>query len=460
MASVRAGNGLPTSASRKSLGNITGSGSLVESSWVPAWFRQWVRQGQNTGGANGFFGEPATPKLLSYTPKKMWTFWGGLFDRDLTAFYGNLPQHFAWSFLFPGILVTLFLVIDFVDNGGPINDGKPGYARRASITLERMAKTSSGDFRGLVSYVLGGYVVRAFSMWYARRKNYAAFCGTTRNLILQLATAMPVEPTTSLSQAEVDMLRSTVGRWAILAHEVGTLKARGEMDSDESKEYLLQVGLTMPGEWETMVKGDRHSTILWWVLLAVKRAHYAGHTTDVELEKCAEAVSLMRAQANDLMSSLDRDIPYPYASLVGALVRINVLLMSLWKSTELYLMFCGMTGIGSQNWGTAHSLNPQCQIPNPQAPNNTGLIWLVAVIFHLASLFFWNLSYQAMYDLGKILHNPFGNRRIDVAHEAIHAGLRRLAEGLLAGGEAHVPPTMPFAAPQSLPMAKWRDLAA
>ena len=124
----------------------------------------------------------------------------------------------------------------------------------------------------------------------------------------------------------------------------------------------------MPGEWETMVKGDRHSTILWWVLLAVKRAHYAGHTTDVELEKCAEAVSLMRAQANDLMSSLDRDIPYPYASLVGALVRINVFLMSLWKSTELYLMFCGMTGIGPHNWGTAHSLNPQCLIPNPQVP--------------------------------------------------------------------------------------------
>ena len=31
----------------------------------------------------------------------------------------------------------------------------------------------------------------------------------------------------------------------------------------------------------------------------------------------------MRAQANDLMSSLDRDIPYPYASLVDADGRLS-----------------------------------------------------------------------------------------------------------------------------------------
>ena len=221
------------------------------------------------------------------------------------------------------------------------------------------------------------------------------------------------------------------------------------MDTDEAKQYLLDVGLIKAGEWETMVGGDRHSTVLWWVLLTVKRAHYAGETTQTELERCADAVSGMRAQANDLMSSLDRDIPYPYASLVGMLVRINVFLMSLWKSTELYLMLCG-TRVGSQTWATAHEMNPQCHVsPNPMPPNNGWFIWWSMVVFHLAALFFWNMSYKSMFDLGKVLHNPFGNRRIDVAHETIHAGLRKLAESLLSKGTSHVPPTMPFPALQA-----------
>ena len=42
----------------------------------------------------------------------------------------------------------------------------------------------------------------------------------------------------------------------------------------------------------------------------------------------SNAVLSMRAQANDLMSSLDRDLPYPYASIVGALVNFVIFLQS------------------------------------------------------------------------------------------------------------------------------------
>ena len=35
----------------------------------------------------------------------------------------------------------------------------------------------------------------------------------------------------------------------------------------------------------------------------------------------------------------------------------------------------------------------------------------------------WNVSYNALYDLGHMLTNPFGNRRIDLPHETIGAGL-------------------------------------
>ena len=45
----------------------------------------------------------------------------------------------------------------------------------------------------------------------------------------------------------------------------------------------------------------------------------------------------------------------------------------------------------------------------------------------------WNLSYGGLYDLGYALYNPFGARRIDVAHEAIGGGIFKLAKSLAEG---------------------------
>ena len=68
---------------------------------------------------------------------------------------------------------------------------------------------------------------------------------------------------------------------------------------------------------------------------------------------------------------------------------------------------------------------------------------LVSVIlFRLAILAAWNVSYGGMYDLCKILHNPFGNRRVDIAHEAIQKGLRTLGDNLLTATDHVMPPTM------------------
>ena len=50
-----------------------------------------------------------------------------------------------------------------------------------------------------------------------------------------------------------------------------------------------------------------------------------------------------------------------------------------------------------------------------------------------------------MYDLCYVLHNPFLSRRLDVAHDTIGAGIRKLAESL-AAAEPHVPKTMRFGA--------------
>jgi hypothetical protein len=48
----------------------------------------------------------------------------------------------------------------------------------------------------------------------------------------------------------------------------------------------------------------------------------------------------------------------------------------------------------------------------------------------LVVLFAWNVSYKSLYDLGYLLHNPFGDRRIDVAHETIGSGIRAFSRSV------------------------------
>ena len=53
-----------------------------------------------------------------------------------------------------------------------------------------------------------------------------------------------------------------------------------------------------------------HTSVLWWVQLALKRLADGGHISQEALAtSLAGAISTMRGQANDLMSSLDRDAP-------------------------------------------------------------------------------------------------------------------------------------------------------
>ena len=45
----------------------------------------------------------------------------------------------------------------------------------------------------------------------------------------------------------------------------------------------------------------------------------------------------------------------------------------------------------------------------------------------------WNISYGGLYELGYFLQNPFGSRRVDVAHEIIGDGINNLSKNLAAG---------------------------
>jgi len=197
-----------------------------------------------------------------------------------------------------------------------------------------------------------------------------------------------------------------------------------------------------------MVGGDRHTTVIFWIQTLMNRINQLGGISNHNLSTIARATTGLRAQANDLQSALDRDLPYPYSSLVGMLVKINLFLMSTWKGLQIALDVCG-AGPPSAKWSDAWSVGrmgrpPQCEY--------TPHVLASDIAVRLIVLLFWNVSYAAMFDLCKILHNPFGNRRLDVAHEVIQNGLKRLADELLLHSEEVLPPDMLCA-----PQGKGRD---
>tara|TARA_B110001452_G_scaffold95884_1_gene79263 strand:+ start:410 stop:775 length:366 start_codon:yes stop_codon:yes gene_type:complete len=98
----------------------------------------------------------------------------------------------------------------------------------------------------------------------------------------------------------------------------------------------------------------------------------------------------------------------PYTNLVAWLVRLAVLLQTV-----------------------VHGLQVRA------LDDTASKVWAAAGIFLYAFFFF---SFLGMH---RVLHNPFLERLIDVAHEPIvNEGLKSLADGLMRG-HAFLPPTWP-----------------
>lgn len=200
--------------------------------------------------------------------------------------------------------------------------------------------------------------------------------------------------------------------WLRVTHLCVHEQPRGEMDSEKGRQYLTTRNLLVPGEWEALVNGERHTTVNWWIQMELRRLTEAHLIAPVALPTLQTYTATMRAQANDLMLHLDQDKPYPYVALCGMLVKCNVVIMSTWR------------GILWATW--YYSLGGElCLTPK---------FWV-----DILALFAWNMGYTALYQLGCILHNPFGDRRIDVPHEVIHDSLYRLSVEL-PDARGHLPP--------------------
>ena len=103
-----------------------------------------------------------------------------------------------------------------------------------------------------------------------------------------------------------------------------------------------------------------------------------------------------------------------HASSARELTESNVRLFSTWKGLDW--------AVWLRSFGYAIFDQPK--------------MWVDALI-----LLSWNVSYQGLYDLTYTLHNPFLDRRLDVAHETISGGIRNLASSLM-DGVPYLPPAL------------------
>lgn len=110
--------------------------------------------------------------------------------------------------------------------------------------LEDVLEQSTESFQWLIAFILSGFVTTSVTAWNTRRTNYASLCGNARNLNILLSSLLPIDR----EDKDLCKTRKTLARWVMLAFELAMLKARGHMDSDEGKDYLLSSGLLEEGE--------------------------------------------------------------------------------------------------------------------------------------------------------------------------------------------------------------------
>eukprot|EP00439_Symbiodinium_sp_Y106_P012083 s1366_g1.t2 len=374
---------------------------------------------------SGFYG--AIPRLLTYSPDKIWTFSAPFVVRDLTVCnaVSNVLPHLV-ALLYALILMIILCFTAFPD--GEIGEGKACDAGNVQMCqLEETMKNAKVEFRFLVAFVLAGFVAMTVGTWHSRRTTYAALCGNVRNLIVQLATFLPVDK----SNQQLMQERRKLGRWVILAFELALQKARGKMDALETREFLESTKTLLPAEWNAMVAGDRHTTVIAWIQQKCVALQKDGVLLAQALPKISEDISSLRGKANDLMGCLEQDKPYAYSSLVGLLVNINLLIMCTWKGVE-WSIWC-------RSFGDKLFEQPK--------------FWLDVLV-----LVVWNMSYRALYDLTTTLHNPFGGDATGLllmfpSGQATGWGAADILLGR-ARPSAKLPVTIPLSEEDALPPCK------
>jgi Bestrophin, RFP-TM, chloride channel len=321
--------------------------------------------------------------------------------------------------------------------------------------LETTLQQAQMQLQFLAPIVLGGYVFLTIGLWMERRAAYLALCSAVRNMNVNLASIIPpVPPGGSGGQdakkhrtltKRIRHARKTMARWSLLGFELSVLKARGQMDMEViAIPHLRSMRLLEKDEWEAMVPGDRHTTVWFWLQAKAIKLGQAGVVpSEIHTQTLCNAITLVRDRANDLMSSLNRDLPFPFVSLTGILVNCFLLVNALWKGV-----------VSNTRQGKAihdkTKLNHESLTPHLLILRQQWSIWLYEVgpeiyttprmYMDILVLLVTSLLFGMLYDLSRILYNPFGDRPIDLPHAAVGGGIRKTARALASG--AYLPPTM------------------
>ena len=353
--------------------------------------------GMITRSYPGYYG--VVNRLLRYASEKIRYVMAPSLSSDLTVCnsYRRMMYHLGW--LLYAIFLMLFLTYTSYPDGkmGDYNSGNDCCSNGQNFqmcNITSILNNSLSDFRFLISFVLAGYVGLVVSTWLTRRRNYATCIGISRNLTALFAVYIP---------DEIIDVRRKLCRWVKLVFELAVLDARGGNGSVEALEFLRYERLVEIGEWEKMVPNDRHTTVILWILMELEKLKASGIVINNEFF-LIDQVCALRANCTDIKSSLALDNPFPYVHLVGLLVKANIFIYSTKKAADwskLYFTYGPTLFTGG-----------------------------IQMYVDFAVLVMWNMSYAGFFDLGHSLSNPFLDRRIDVPHELISAGLTDFIDAL------------------------------
>ena len=315
--------------------------------------RERVRQGHNKWAhwyrhtINGFvldytpgFGrtENSTGKLLTYNPAHMQHMPGGLctpYNRRLSV-WGSWKRHWQTAIIALATAGSALLFDTYCGKEclySDADDSKP--SNQLMVVLKYDIYYLSNIFLRLSSFVVSAFVVLVVTRWYQRRLYYIALIGNLKAftvLVMGLleqperprgtkgVRGMPSPPEEELySGPSLEQLqfarqaRTTFARYVVAVLEFAILKQRGHMDTEEGFNYMSKEQLVMSREeWDMMVPGARHLTVLNWMTHLMRKCKNAGVLS--ELDQLTNLIERGRSNSSDMLDPTIYDLPYVSAA--------------------------------------------------------------------------------------------------------------------------------------------------
>jgi len=308
---------------------------------------------------------------------------------------------FGWSYAFP----------DGRPACGPTdsnttvsNSSLAGVRRNSSICdLVETFEWGNEQLRVLTAILLGGYIVATINMWRLRRIRYGIFIGNIRNLTILIGTLVRKHSINKvMNNEEEEQGRHQMMRWAVLGFELAILKARNEMDTDLGRKYLEDIELLREGEWENMVNGDRHTTVWYWIQRkAVTLTDQGVISSDQRLQTICNHASCTQGLADDIMNEIGNDHCPVYTSVVGITICYTIGNFIFWKGFQWAIWFY----------------------------DTNGAVWIEPrMYFEVLISIAYTTILACVFDIDKVMHNPFWFREIDLPCESDVFGLLRLMQ--------------------------------